>query len=225
MYRGEYGRERWQNEKLDGWKIVAFATPAGGDRDFWKAQADVYLETIRERGPDPLAAHALAHAGASRVHSMADLREGAGGEGEGEWIDEHLARQDVGERIVGVYHLSPETESYLLVGRAPGETAFTQDDAARLFRLLVDFPRVHDWLALERGLVAPSERPLSPRERDVSRALLGPESEQEIADRLGVSRGTAHNYVVDIFRCFGVRSRHELVQLWLADLTVGDGHG
>ena len=126
----------------------------------------------------------------------------------------------MGERIVSAYNLSPITESYTLVGRKRGEPPFTPDDVERLRALTVEFARLHHWLALERGLVAPATKPLSPRERDVLRALLGPESEQEIADRLELSRGTVHNYVGDIFRKFGVGARHELLALWLEPIEV-----
>lgn len=217
-YKGEYGRERWQNERMQGWKVVAFATPVGGDPDFVKDQADAYLETVREQGPDILAEFALAHAGQTRVHSLADVRDAR--ERSADWIDSHHELQDVGERIVGVYNVSPIAESYILVGRKPGEPPFGEKEVERLRELIVDFPRVHHWLALERGLVAPAKKPFSPRERDIVHALLGSESEQEIAERLDLSRGTVHNYVVDIFRNFEVGARHEMVQLWLQEIEV-----
>jgi len=217
-YRGAYGRERWQDEKMHGWKVVAFATPVGGDPDFVKQQADAYLETVREKGPDLLAEYALAHSGETRVHSLADVQEERASTED--WIDPHHENQDVVERIVGVYNLSPICESYILVGRKPGEPPFGAREIERLRELIKDFPRVHHWLALERGLVAPATKPFSPRERDVVLALLGPESENEIADRLEISRGTVHNYVVDVFRNLGVSSRHEMIQLWLETIAV-----
>ena len=219
-YKGEYGRENWQHEKMHGWQIMAFATPAGCDADFVKAQSDAYLATVRERGPDFLAEFALAHAGSSRVHSLADIREERANSED--WIDEHLMNQEVGERIVGVCNLSPIAESYILVGRKEGEPPFDASDAERLRTLILDFPRVHHWLMLERGLVAPAKKPFSPREQEVVRGLLGNEDEGAIADRLGISQGTAHNYIVDIFRNFGVTSRLEMNQLWLQDLEFDD---
>ena len=205
---------------MHGWKIVAFATPVGGDGDFVKAQADAYLETVRERGPDILAEYALAHAGETRVHSNDDVR--AELEASEDWIGGHLMNQDVGERIVGVYNLSPIAESYVLVGRKFGEPPFTEEDLEHLRRLIVEFPRVHYWLALERGLVPPATKPFSPRERDVVRELLGPNDEQTISETLELTRGTTHNYVVDIFKNLGVGSRHEMVQLWLGGLSIRD---
>ncbi|MFK7898489.1 MAG: LuxR C-terminal-related transcriptional regulator, partial [Myxococcota bacterium] len=126
----------------------------------------------------------------------------------------------VGERIVGVYNLSPIAESYTLVGRKPGEPPFTEDEVERLRELIISFPRVHHWLALERGLIAPAKKPFAPRERDIVRALLGPETEQEIADRLELSRGTVHNYVGDIYRKLGVEGRNEMLALWLEGIEV-----
>ena len=46
--------------------------------------------------------------------------------------------------------------------------------------------------------------------------LLGGASEKEIADRMGLSAHTVHQYVKSIYRAFGVRSRAELMARCLA---------
>lgn len=63
--------------------------------------------------------------------------------------------------------------------------------------------------------VMPGQTSLSGRQREVLRYLLGPLSEKEIADRLDLSTGYLHQVVVQVFRRLGVRSRAELMALWI----------
>lgn len=59
-------------------------------------------------------------------------------------------------------------------------------------------------------------RALSPRATQTLGELLGGASEKEIADRMGLSAHTVHQYVKSIYRAFGVRSRAELMARCLA---------
>ncbi len=54
--------------------------------------------------------------------------------------------------------------------------------------------------------------------------LLKPLSEKEIAASLGLTYGTVHNYVTEIYRIYGVCSRFELIPLWLADVPYVGPH-
>ena len=72
------------------------------------------------------------------------------------------------------------------------------------------------WRLLERGLCAPAETPLSPRQRDILILLLGPLPEMKICEYLELSRGTVHNRVIELYEIFAVKSRFELCQLWFA---------
>ena len=58
---------------------------------------------------------------------------------------------------------------------------------------------------------ATQERPLSRRATQTLDALLGGASEKEIADRMGLSVHTVHQYVKTVYRALGVRSRAELM--------------
>ena len=57
--------------------------------------------------------------------------------------------------------------------------------------------------------------PLTPSERKVLRLLLTKASEKSIAAQLGLAVSTTHQHVVALFRKFAVRSRAELMSLWL----------
>ena len=103
-----------------------------------------------------------------------------------------------------------------MIDRAPDEAPFTQNDVKLCYQVLIEFPRVHYWLMLERGVVALAERPFSPREKEVVKLLLGPLDEKSIAARMKLSKGTLHNYVVEIYKNLKVTSRYQLIQLCLA---------
>lgn len=73
-----------------------------------------------------------------------------------------------------------------------------------------------------RQLAAPSEPSpahLPPHLHETLTHLLRGFSEKEAAARLGVTKDTAHNYVKSIYRHFGVRSRPELMALFLRRST------
>lgn len=69
-------------------------------------------------------------------------------------------------------------------------------------------------LLLSHGIRAASAA-LTPTERSVLLALLGGDTEKQIADSLGKSHNTTHIHVKSIYGKFGVRNRHALTALWL----------
>lgn len=72
----------------------------------------------------------------------------------------------------------------------------------------------HRQLLLNHGLGV-SDAGLTPAERRVVRELLSGAPEKSIAERLGLTPASAHQYVASIFRKFGVRGRAEFMSLWL----------
>jgi DNA-binding CsgD family transcriptional regulator len=101
----------------------------------------------------------------------------------------------------------------LTARRSLGERPFSQRDVR-----LVDC--LHHELApdIGRHLAAadePSASQLSPRMQETLRFLLDGMSEKQIADRLGISRTTVHEYVTALYRRFGVSSRAELMARWI----------
>ncbi|HEX5269748.1 MAG TPA: LuxR C-terminal-related transcriptional regulator [Gemmataceae bacterium] len=99
----------------------------------------------------------------------------------------------------------------LTPARAPGDPCFSP----RHLQLLRLF---HDELALLAGTVlsdghADPLAGIQPRRRQALALLLSGDSEKAIALRMGISRHTAHEYVVALYRHFGVNSRAELMSL------------
>jgi DNA-binding CsgD family transcriptional regulator len=97
--------------------------------------------------------------------------------------------------------------------RAVGDRAFSSGDV-RLLGLL------HDELARLVGAILADHRDgplvrLTPRLRQTLEALLEGDSEKQIALRLQLSRHTIHEYVVELYRRFGVHSRAELLAIYV----------
>ncbi|HVV82072.1 MAG TPA: LuxR C-terminal-related transcriptional regulator [Kofleriaceae bacterium] len=91
--------------------------------------------------------------------------------------------------------------------------AFTRDDADLLLEAIKGLGVVATRLARSFGL--PGPQALSPRERQTLSKLLQGRSEAEVAHELSLSPRTVHDYVESLHRKLAVRSRGELLALWL----------
>ncbi|WP_051279368.1 helix-turn-helix transcriptional regulator [Hellea balneolensis] len=215
-YRGQFGRKFWHTKIMNDWKIFDMIYPVGTDIDQVEAAKKFYKKAHETGTLGPQFMLSINSAGKTRALLLTDAisRE----EWREHWMGKIMEKHGVGERMVGAYTLSDTAESYFMIDRAPGEAPFGEKDRALLYDALVDFPRVHYWLFLNRGLVEPAKKPLSPREQSVLQYLLGPKSKAEIAECLGLTTGTVQNYIIDIYKIFDVSSRYELVQLWLDEV-------
>lgn len=95
-----------------------------------------------------------------------------------------------------------------------GPQPFSQQQIACLAYALRGIKWFHRHLLLGNGLLLASQ-PLTPAERRVLQLLLTKASEKEISRQLAIALSTAHEHVTRIFRKYGVRSRAELMTLWL----------
>ena len=95
-----------------------------------------------------------------------------------------------------------------------GKGRFTATDQARAAFVLQGIKWFHRRLVLSRGIVA-GQSPCTPAERKILGLLLTGMSEKEIAVALELGIGTIHSRITTIYRKFGVRSRAELMALWL----------
>jgi DNA-binding CsgD family transcriptional regulator len=122
----------------------------------------------------------------------------------------------VEDRLVGAHGVTRWAESYFALDRSRTDRPF--DDRARdvLALFLSGCPAFHREQLLVRGLLDASKK-LSPREQTVLQLLLTHRSEAEIADALGLSFHTTHQYVVSVYRKFGVQGRAALAARWLRD--------
>lgn len=95
-----------------------------------------------------------------------------------------------------------------------GRKQFTDEQIALFAAALRGIKWFHRNLMLSHGLLI-SSSPLTPAERRVLHLLLTDATETQVAQELGLAPSTVHQYVVGIYRKFGVRSRAALMRLWL----------
>jgi DNA-binding CsgD family transcriptional regulator len=127
---------------------------------------------------------------------------------------ELMLETEVKDRIYMASALSPSLELTLCLDAHLTQDDFTEHDAHFAQALLIGLQPFVLRMALSHGLLEGQGR-LSPRERETLLLLLKGGSEKEIAQALGLSPKTLHQYVISLYRKFNVRSRPELMALWL----------
>jgi DNA-binding CsgD family transcriptional regulator len=133
-----------------------------------------------------------------------------------DWFDSPFYEHFYGSR--GVYDavfigfpLNPHAESHF--GFYAHER-FTNEQIALYAYALRGIKWFHRRMMLSQGLLIASS-PLTATEQRVLTLLLTEVQEKEIADQLDQAASTVHQYVIGIYRKFGVRSRTGLMTLWL----------
>jgi len=112
------------------------------------------------------------------------------------------------------FPVNEDAESWFGVFRDLGSPFFTVEERDTLAYALRGIKWLHRQLMLSHGLLVAS-KPLTPAERRVLQMLLSRCSEKAIGRSLGLTANSVHQYVVSIFRKFGVTSRAALLSLWL----------
>jgi DNA-binding CsgD family transcriptional regulator len=118
------------------------------------------------------------------------------------------------DAVFVAFPVNEDAESWFGVFREVGKPAFTADERDTLAYALRGIKWFHRQLMLSHGLLIAS-KPLTPAERRVLQLLLSRASEKEISHNLGLTANSVHQYVVSVFRKFGVNSRAALMSLWL----------
>jgi len=135
-------------------------------------------------------------------------------------FNEYRRPGKIDHQLTSVYQTSGDGAiSVITVVRALGE----RDFSPRAQRLLSFF---HAELGplIGRALVSatePSPVKLSPRLQQTLAHLLEGDSEKQVADRLGLSHATTHQYVTGLYRHFGVGSRAQLMAYVLKRIGRG----
>jgi len=111
--------------------------------------------------------------------------------------------------------ITADAESYFLFDLHRTRRRFSPADAALAGAALRGIKWFQRNLMLSHGLLQ-ADAPLSPTQRKVLALLLTEMSEKEIAHALSLTPGTAHQYVVDLYRTFRVNSRAGLMALWIS---------
>jgi DNA-binding CsgD family transcriptional regulator len=104
---------------------------------------------------------------------------------------------------------------HLLLYRGPEDPRYTAAIKAPFALAIRGLKWFQQRLLLRHGIHAANE-PISPAEHSVLLALLGGETEKQIAESLGKSHNTIHTHVQSIYRKFGVRNRPALTALLMS---------
>jgi DNA-binding NarL/FixJ family response regulator len=125
-------------------------------------------------------------------------------------FNEYRRPGKIDHQLTSVYQTSDDgADSVITVVRALGERDFSPRE-----RGLLSFFHAELGPLIGRSLVSasePSPVKLSPRLRQTLAYLLEGDSEKEVASRLGLSPATTHEYVIALYRHFGVQSRAQLM--------------
>lgn len=183
------------------------------DADAYARQNAEILEHFKGAAVDPQSAAMIEHAGRTRAHLRSALVDED--TWQRSWLYQDILRPlHMEDRMVGAHTVTGRAESYFALDRGKTDKPF--DERARnVFALFLSGnPIFHREQLLERGRLEAHSH-LTPREQEVVRLLLTDRGEAEIADALGLTFNTAHQYVVSIFRKFGVQGRAGLTSQWL----------
>lgn len=156
----------------------------------------------------------ILHAGRFRAHSLYDGLVNLAEFTKTQHYNYFYRESDIGDRMWVLYPISETTESCFVLDVHGGSGRFCENAIRTVKQCLRGIRWFHYQALLSHGLGV-SEASLTPTERRVVALLLTGAVERDIAEQLGVSPGTAHQYCVIIYQKYGVRGRLEFMALWL----------
>lgn len=202
------------DDPLQGWRVAEMKSlrPAPTPED--DCHFKEILRVWDRREVDPSFLLPMRGVGAFRTYS---LRR----ELPAEWFaspfyEAHYGAVGTYDAAFVAFPLNQDCESHFAVYC---EGPIADETISRLTYALRGIKWFHRQLLLAHGLLLAST-PLTPTEQRVLQLLLTDAPEKRIAHQLGLADSTTHQYVVAIFRKFGVRSRAALMSLWLSPATA-----
>jgi len=120
----------------------------------------------------------------------------------------------ISDRIWVVFPIDGDSESCFCFDKYSGSGCFTEQELIIAGEALRGVKWFHRQILRSHGVGVRVSR-LTPAEHRALHELLSGDSEKVIAERLGWTPATAHQYVKGLYRKFGVRRRAELMSLWL----------
>ena len=198
-----------RKDPLNGWRAraIRYLHPTTADQ----ASGEKAMRRMRGVVHDPSTAAHLRMAG--RFHVVLQ-REVMPDWHESETYLELYAPRGIIDMLTVGAPVNPWAESYYLFHRKRPRRAFTAQDRDTVAYAMRSLTWFHRQVLLSHGLLA-AHSPLSPAERRMLAALLSQRTEKEIAATLRLTHATAHTYIQQVFRKFGVGSRAGLTALWL----------
>jgi DNA-binding CsgD family transcriptional regulator len=205
------GSVRLSDDVLDdpvkGWRtpVIRFLYPTQLLEDMVRAQANDLQRGVADAATTAI----VANAGRFRANRLRDLVSD-------DWSESDFYQRyyrGVDDAIFVAFPINEDAESWFGVFRAQGQPRFTSEERDTLAYALRGVKWFHRRLMLSHGLLIAGQ-PLAPTERQVLQLLLSRVSEKDISRSLGMTVNSVHQYVVSVFRKYGVNSRAALLSLW-----------
>lgn len=202
--------EAFLDDPVKGWRAPVFhyLHPSRVLDEIARGQAkDLHRGVV-----NPTIVANVAGAGRFRANRLCDLMPD-------EWFNSDYYRRNYlntgrCDAVFVAFPVNEDAESWFGVYREIGRPCFTIEERDTLAYALRGIKWFHRQLMLSHGLLIAS-KPLTPAERRVLQLLLSRCSEKDISCSLGLTANSVHQYVVCLFRKFGVNSRASLISLWL----------
>lgn len=201
-----------KQDPLSGWRGGALQLLHAGA--VAPGRRKVSMKRLNNNDPGDTSMRLAAQAGAFRSYrlrdnSLVDFKTFR----QTEHYDFFYRQLGVNDRLWVVIPVSPEAECYYCFDKF-GRRRFSKQDLELASRVMRGIKWFHRQLLLSHGLGIAESR-LTPTDRRVMKALVTGATRKELAELLGVTTGTAHQYTHSLYRKFGVRSKAELLALWL----------
>lgn len=209
MHRHEPGNP------MDGWRSAGFYSTSQQNL-MEQVKMDQY-RLMESLDPESTAGSAMSQAGTFRIGTLqaavvSDDRYGPS-------YQSLLAKHGIVDGLYVTTPLSDDIESWMSFHRMdPTLPGFSSNDIKLVETAVRPMAWFHQRVATLYGLKV-AESPLTPAERRVLEALLSTETEQAIADQLGLTQSTVHTYCARLCRKLNVRGRSGLLGLWLNGQT------
>jgi DNA-binding CsgD family transcriptional regulator len=204
-----------QHDHLMGWRPTHFTYINPTAHDARLAQLlTAHSKRMDEKSADPwLSAH-IPRVGAHRAYTWDMLVPDVSFREQPGYDKLYLATQTI-DRLFGVFHMCDDMEIYFCVDRCELSPPFTPAQCDALLYLL---PSLAPFIVRHYGMcgLLPDHTPLTPREKETLQHLLSGISEKEIAQAMGLTHRSAHQYITTIYRKLQVNSRAKLMALWLS---------
>jgi len=198
------------HDPLNGWRprLIHFLHPTQHLSSAAREQSDgidagMIDETTIRNG---------AFSGAYRVNRLVDLVPRSWFEGA--YYRTYYQALGFHDAIWAGVPINKDAEIYIGLFRSGPGLSYTEAERDRVGYALRGLRWFHRQQMLGHGLFAAAS-PLTQTERAVLQGLLRGNPEKTIAAALGHSSHTTHEYIVRIYRKYGVNSRAELMSLWL----------
>lgn len=157
----------------------------------------------------------LAQAGEFRVFALSKGMVDFEAFQQSEYYDYYYRQQGIVDRIWVMSPVNENSESVFCFDRMEsGGRMFDNREVMTAAETLRGIKWFHRQVMLARGLGVAQEA-LTPSECAIVRELLTGAPEKEIARRMSLTPATAHQYVVRVYRKYGVHARPEFMSLWL----------